>query len=409
MGVDPVDLSAQLELFKMIGGAHAANIDSSALIRQIVQRLNEGGLPIMRIGAGFPTLHPTVMGFDITWRRQENSVEKRPWLRSAGEDPKIDFDLMPFSYMSRNDLTELKEDLTSNVQSRFPLVQQLQEAGATGYFATTDKKQPGPTRGPLRVFYTSWATDRPGGFADDDLDLVRAIVPAIGTAVRAMSNYDLAYDLLCTYLGRNAGRKVIEGSVARGSVEEIDAAIIYADLVGFTQTADQEPKEELADLLNAYFDVLVSTIRDHDGEVLKFIGDGLLAIFPFEGGRSVAKAALDASAAILRQVDTLRDQRIKAGKITAEMSIALHRGALLYGNVGSADRLDFTVIGPAVNEASRIEALCRGQQQRLIVSSAFAESAEGEADRLVSLGRFALRGVRKPQHLYTLDLDEETT
>ena len=339
---------------------------------------------------------------------KRDSVEKGQWLRSEGDDPEFDFDLMPFAYMSRNELAELKESLTSNVPSRFPLVQQLQQAGATGYFATSDRNEPGLTKGPLSVFYTSWATDRPGGFTDEDTDLLRAIVPAMGTAIRALSNYDLAHDLLCTYLGRHAGRKVIEGSVARGSVEEIDAAIIYADLVGFTRTADQEPKEELVDLLDEYFDMLVSTIRDHGGEVLKFIGDGLLAIFPFDDGPAVAKSALDASTTILRRVDELRDKRSRAGKITAEMSIALHRGDLLYGNVGSADRLDFTVIGPAVNEASRIEALCRGEQRRLIISSAFAESAAGEADRLVLLGRFAPRGVSKSQQLYTLDLDTET-
>lgn len=397
----------QVDLFTFIGQAGPAGIDPTDLIRQVGHRLNEAGHSISRIGAGFPILHPTVAGFDITWTRHDDHVEKNPWLRSTGDDPNVDFDLFPFSYMSRRDINEWHDDLTGGNQSRFPLVQAQAKAGATGYYATSDRGRPDEQNSRLSVFYTSWTTDKPGGYSKGDLELFRAIVPAIGTTIRAMSGYDVAHDLLKTYLGRNAARKVIEGSVARGSVDVIDASIIFADLSGFTEMADQESKEDLVELLNDYFEVLVDTVRAYDGEVLKFLGDGLLAIFPMEGGDTITKSAMDACAAILKMVDELRESRIEAGKLAADISLALHRGNLLFGNVGSADRLDFTVIGPAVNEASRIEALCRGQQQRLIISSAFAESVSRETNRLVSLGKFALRGIRKPQQLYTLDFDEE--
>lgn len=402
-----MDQSALLEIFKTIGQANTMDKGSDELLSDIGCRLNEGGLPIMRIGVGFPTLHPIFAGFDLSWQRDTGKVERSTWRRTDGDDPSIDYDTIPFAYMGRNEKSELHEDLTGVEPSRFPLVVKMKEDGATGYFATTDRHAPRRKGGPLSVFFSSWATDRPGGFADQDLEIIRSVVPALSTALRALSNYDVAYDLLRTYLGRNAGKKVIEGSVTRGSVEVIDAAILFADLAGFTQAADTQSKEDLADLLNTYFDVLVSTIHEHDGEVLKFIGDGVLAVFPVASDRSVTHLALDASAEILRKADALRSERAKAGKINADMAIALHRGELLYGNVGSEDRLDFTVIGPAVNEASRIQSLCRGQQQRLIVSSSFAESAGDDMDRLVSLGKFALRGVRKPQSLYTLDLDTE--
>ncbi|MEP3276188.1 MAG: adenylate/guanylate cyclase domain-containing protein [Stappiaceae bacterium] len=397
----------QVDLFTFIGQAGPAGFNPMELIRKVGHRLNEAGLSVSRIGAGFPILHPTVMGFDITWTRHDDHVEKNPWLRSAGDDPDFDFDQFPFSFMSTRDLNELYEDLTGGNQSRFALVEAQAEAGATGYYATSDRGKPGEENSRLSVFYTSWTTDKPGGYSDEDLEQLRAIVPAIGTTIRAMSSYDVAHDLLRTYLGRNAARKVIEGSVARGSVEVIDASIIFADLSGFTEMADQESKEDLVELLNDYFEVLVDTVRAYDGEVLKFLGDGLLAIFPMEGGGAITKSAMDACAAILKMVDGLRETRQAAGKLTADISLALHRGNLLFGNVGSADRLDFTVIGPAVNEASRIEALCRGQQRRLIISSAFADSVSRDTNRLVSLGKFALRGVRKPQQLYTLDFDEE--
>lgn len=400
-----MDVNKQLDLLKLVTRVGYSGAELTDLVAQLGERLNDLGVPISRLGVGFPILHPTLAGFDVTWQRGAEDVTHSQWRRSTSRDESFDFDALPFSHMRRRNLTELALDLTSDEPVRFPLVQRQKDAGATGYYATMEQISPNRRGGPLSVFFSSWTTDHPGGYTEDHLEVIRTLVPALGVAGRAISSYSVTHDLLATYLGRNAGRKVIEGSVERGTVEVIDAAILYCDLVGFTRTADQESKEDLSDLLNDYFDVLVGVIRDHDGEVLKFIGDGLLAIIPHNGDPKVAKSALDAAAAILRGIDDLRTTRAAAGKITADISIALHRGELLYGNVGSEDRLDFTVIGPAVNEASRIESLCRGQQRRLIISSAFAETAPDQADRLIAMGRFALRGVSKPQQLYTLDID----
>ncbi len=402
-----MDASEQLALFKWIAQAGPAGIDECDIVGEVGRRLNAGGISVARVGVGFPTLHPTVAGFDISWYRDEDRIERGSWSRALKKDDTVDFDAIPFAYLSRNDLPEVVEDLTGDEPSRFPLVQRLKKEGATGYLATSDAKNPGLGTGPLSTFFTSWATDRQGGFTNYDLDVIRALIPALGTTIRAIMAADVTYDLLRTYLGNDAARKVIEGSVLRGEVEVIDAVIVFADLAGFTQASDRETKEDLADLLNDYFDVLVDTLRDHGGEVLKFIGDGLLAIFRLDQPKDVVKAALDASALCLTNVDALSAERAEAGKITSDVSIALHRGELLFGNVGAEDRLDFTVIGPAVNEASRIEALCRGEQRRLIISSAFADSAGREVVRLISLGKFALRGVRKPQRLYTLDMEAE--
>jgi len=400
--VDPVK---QLNLFRMIAEAGYSGMELSELVRRVGIRLNECGLPVARLGIGFPTLHPSFYGFDVNWIRRGDEVVRSQWQRPTGEINTEEFDSRPFSYMRARDMDEMLVDLSSNEPTRFPLLETLREGGATGYLATCDKVTESRHVGPLNVFFTSWTTDRPAGFTEEDLTIIRSLVPAIGVAARALSADDVAYDLLKTYLGCNAGQKVIAGSVHRGAVEVIDAAIIYSDLVGFTRTADQESKEDLADLLNAYFDEMVGVIRDHSGEVLKFIGDGMLAIIPYDGDPATAKEALDAAAEIILRTDALTARRETDGKLTAEVSVALHRGELLYGNVGAQDRLDFTVIGPAVNEASRIEALCREQQRRLIISSAFAESATTEAHRLISMGRFALRGVRKPQELFTLALE----
>jgi adenylate cyclase len=185
----------------------------------------------------------------------------------------------------------------------------------------------------------------------------------------------------------------------------ISAVILYADLRGFTAAADRQPRDELVDALNCYFDCLVPTIGEFGGEVLKFMGDGLLATFPLNGrpAAEVCDRALCAAAKTLERIRVLCDERAAAKATVMDLDMVLHLGDVYYGNIGSADRLDFTVIGPAVNEASRIEALCAQHERNLLISETFARAATRSADRLVSIGRFALRGVVSAQSIYTLD------
>jgi adenylate cyclase len=181
--------------------------------------------------------------------------------------------------------------------------------------------------------------------------------------------------------------------------------IFYADLRGFTSIADNHGRDEMVAMLNDYFDCVVPVVDAHGGQVLKFLGDGLLATFPLEDHQAAAacERALDAAAEVLGCVRELNVERAARGTPAMELDLALHLGDLVYGNVGSADRLDFTVVGPAVNEASRIEALCAQHGLNLLVSEAFASAATRSSNRLVSIGRFVLRGVRSAQSIYTLD------
>ena len=169
--------------------------------------------------------------------------------------------------------------------------------------------------------------------------------------------------------------------------------------------SERTPRDELVEMLNAYFDCLVGPIVDQGGNVLKFLGDGLLATFPLNGDPAdqLCEKALDAAVDVLRRVGDLRSKRLADGKPVMEMDIALHLGDVYWGNVGSVERLDFTVIGPAVNETSRIEALCSQYQQNLLMSETFAEAAKRSSNRMVSIGRFALRGVQSAQSIYTLE------
>ena len=204
-----------------------------------------------------------------------------------------------------------------------------------------------------------------------------------------------------TYLGRDAGRRVLDGRIMRGVADRIDAVLWFSDLRGFTRISDTTP-EQVIPLLNDYADVIVSAIHERGGDVLKFMGDGVLAIFAADDRARACRAALAATVAARRGAVTLNERRAAAGLPVTDMYLGLHFGEVFYGNIGSTDRLDFTVVGPAVNEVSRIAAMCRSADQLMLVSAAFADVGDNRS-RLVSVGRYALRGVGRPQELFTLD------
>jgi len=207
--------------------------------------------------------------------------------------------------------------------------------------------------------------------------------------------------LMETYLGRDAGQRVLSGRIVRGIAERIDAVVWFSDLRGFTRITDTAPEQAIP-LLNEYSDVIVSAIHEHGGDVLKLIGDGTLAIFTAEDRTHACSAALSAAIAVREGIHALNERREAHGKPVTDMYLGLHVGDVFYGNVGSHERLDFTVIGPAVNEVSRIAAMCRSVDQTVLMSSAFAGVAAVKR-RLVSVGRYALRGVSHPQELFTFD------
>ena len=200
---------------------------------------------------------------------------------------------------------------------------------------------------------------------------------------------------------------MLSGEIDRGTGSTIHAALWYCDLQGFTRLAETTPRDQLLGMLDDYFECMVTTVHDFGGHVLKFMGDGLLAIFNLDDDAESCRAALDAAERVIERLAELTAQRSAAGLPATGFYIALHFGDVMYGNIGARRRLDFTVVGPAVNEISRIEAMCRALEQSLVISSAFAETARESADRLVSLGRYALRGVRRPQELFTLDVPDD--
>ncbi len=367
------------------------------------ERLIEAGVPLWRASIGANTLHPLVVAQGHRWT-EDDGVREELFARTGASEAKEQWLQSPWHRLIESGEELLRRRLAvGEGTNEFPLLASLAAQGGTDYWAQivafTSRESLGETRG----LATSWTTRDPAGFAARDLALVDATLPAFALAFKATKSVDTTRTLATTYLGRNAAERILRGEIDRGRAQTVRKVLWFSDLTGFTRIADTLPQEQLLDLLNAYADCLVGVVHDHQGEVLKFMGDGILAVFG--GDRSEACArALDAALAARSAIAQLNEKR--RGLPVTGFTLALHEGEVLSGNVGSKDRLDFTVVGPAVNELSRIQAMSRSLDQSILVSASFAEACALQRERLVSVGRYALRGVGRPQELFTLDLTE---
>jgi adenylate cyclase len=377
------------------------------------QRLVLGGLSLWRASAAMRTLHPQWGGYSYLWRRDLNAIEPSQFDRD-NENSQV-WLTSPFAYLigqaraeggSGDPWRHLRRRLTGpEAQLDFPVLEELADDGATDYFAQIVRFGPeGDASRGTGIAY-SFATDRREGFGDDDVTLLRAVLPALSLAMMAHAGHTIASGLLGAYLGDDAGRRIHAGAVERGSVERIHAVLWFADMRGFTKLADSTPGLEVIELLDEVFETLTAPLRSRGGQVLKFMGDGMLAIFPLpaETQAKTCRDAIEAAREAMHTLDRINRARVEACKPIAEVDLALHIGEVLYGNVGAADRLDFTVIGPAVNEAARIETLCEPLGRKVLVSAEFAAAA-GSCNGLQPLGHHRLRGVREPRAIYGLDL-----
>jgi adenylate cyclase len=286
----------------------------------------------------------------------------------------------------------------------FPIFEDLRAEGQTDYLVFAHRLSGQAMIGGMDCVYSSWTTDASSGFSDDDIELLSRSLPALALAAKCASLTRIAATLVETYLGRDAGRRILQGGILRGVADRIDAVIWFSDLRGFTRITDSTAPEEIIPLLNDYAEAVISAIHEAGGEVLKLIGDGILAIFRAEDVGEACRNALTAEALVRGRTKTLNQRRTEQGLPVTTAYLGLHVGEVFYGNIGSSERLDFTVVGPAVNEASRIATMCRSVERSVLFSSTFAGAAlpENKA-RLVSVGRYALRGVEQIQELFTLD------
>ena len=385
-------------------------IAASELFDGFCQRLLLAGFPLWRASAAMRTLHPQWGGYSYLWRRDLNAIEPSQFGR--GSENTQGWLTSPFAYLVGQ--AEAGGDPWLHMRRRlagpealldFPLLEELASAGAADYFAQIVRFGPqGDASRGTGVGY-SFATDRQEGFGEDDLTLLRAVLPALSLAMMAHAGHTIAAGLLEAYLGGDAGRRVHAGAVERGSVESVRAVLWFADMRGFTKLADSTAGLGVIELLDDVFETLTAPLRSRGGQVLKFMGDGMLAILPLlaETQTETCRSAIDAAKEAMYALDRLNHARAEESKPVAQIDLALHIGEVLYGNVGAADRLDFTVIGPAVNEAARIETLCEPLGRKVLVSAEFAAAA-GTCNGLQPLGHHRLRGVREPRAIYGLDI-----
>ena len=373
----------------LIDGARSAPTPGSVL-EELCRRLLADGVPLERANVFVRTLHPSIMGRRFFWRRNADGV--------AVSEPSFEFletDEYRQSTVAVVTTTgrELRRRLADPDRADdFPVLQVLRDEGVTDYLISPLVFSNG------EVHAASWTTDAPGGFDAAALARLRAVAAPLARVAEIRALRRTAGTLLDTYVGRNAGTRILGGQIRRGDTEAISAVIWLSDLRDFTLMADRMPAGELIALLNRCFDCQVPAILAHGGEVLKFMGDGLLAIFPIAAGDPAAGTCDKALAAAREARALLADLATPAGT-KVRFGLALHVGEVLYGNIGGGNRLDFTCIGPAVNLAARLEKLARDLGRSVVVSSTFAAQC---ASGLSPLGDHRLRGLGQPQPAFGL-------
>lgn len=350
------------------------------------------GMPIWRASLGLEVIHPEVSGWLHVWTREALSVE--PMDRATA----------PTSSSYLTSPTRIVDETEQPLRRRLdapcsdlPLLEELRIAGATDYIM-----YPLPFLSRTRTAVISFATQRPEGFDPVTLDELELAVKLLSPYFERYVLRRIAIDLLDTYVGRHAGQRILDGQVDRGAVEQIEAAIWFADLRGFTLLSEQTPTPEVLAHLNAWFGTMGEVLTAHGGEVLKFMGDAVLAIFPTTAGQdrtTSCRKALAAAEEFQNRSEKENTLRMTAGIAPVIYGLALHVGEVAYGNVGAARRLDFTVIGPAVNRASRLLDLAKRLGQQVLVSEDVARETE---QPLIEAGTHYLRDVDEPQRVFTL-------
>ena len=403
------------ELSAWLVQAGLAGTSETDIVTELCDRCVAAGLPLDRALVFIDTLHPVHEGRLFRWGYGPTESPLLEYgrtspdaLGASGFDPVAvaaaeRWRRSLFYKMLQTGDSLLRLRVSAATADEFSFVPDLLAAGMTDYVAMITRFAAEGVIGEMDAVYSSWSTKMPGGFDDRHIAALERIAPYFALAIKSVSLARMAGTLMQTYLGRDAGQRVLSGRIMRGIAERIDAVVWFSDLRGFTSITDKTP-EQVIPLLNDYADVIVSAIHKHGGDVLKLIGDGTLAIFTAEDRMHACDMALSAAIAARQGVAELKKRRAADGKPASDMYLGLHVGEVFYGNVGSQERLDFTVIGPAVNEASRIAAMCRSVDQPILMSAAFA-AVGNIKHRLVSVGRYALRGVSHAQELFTLDPD----
>ncbi len=365
-------------------------------------RLHAAGVPLERAAMSWPTLHPLFQAEQIYWRRGEDA--KLSQMRHDAGTPEA-FEKSPFAHVLRNSLTRLRRRLTGPERLiDFPVLEELEAQGFTDYLMTATSFQIAEVRnyrGGKSGILASWSTRRDGGYTTADLKALTRIQRVFAVACHSSIQKRVMANLVNAYLGQTAGWRVLSGDIRRGDGERIQAVVWYSDLRDSTRLSNAMAPEAYLDLLRCYYDCTAQAVIEEGGEILEFIGDAVLAIFPIKGetGRPEAvraatramERALDAKAEKAPQISTLH------GVDGIRFSISMAVGEVMFGNIGVPERLTFSAIGPVVNAVARIDDLTKDVGRSVLATE---DVAKIEPERWKTVGRHALSGFDEPIELF---------
>ena len=364
---------------------------NNELFTEFCERVAAAGIPVDRAALHLRALHPQYRGVSRTWKPGEALRER---FMDHGIEKTAMYIESPVRAVTEAQRT-LQWRLDSDQALPYSLLEEMRDEGYVHYVIAPFVYAEG------MVNALSWATARPRGFSEADLQFLDAVLPALSVTVEIKALRRFIPHVLTTYVGEEPGRLILDGQVRRGDVTTITSALMLIDLRDFTLLSDRMTPRAVVRMLNDYFDDVIPPVREHGGEIMEIMGDGVLAIFRRGPGSTAAEACGGALAAARQALAATaeRNRHNPPGNPDSHIGIALHYGTVSYGNIGTNDRLDFTVIGPDVNLVSRIERLCRELDRSLIMSEAFAHCLEHS---MWELGAFELRGFSQMQRLFEL-------
>ena len=402
-----MELTSRLNLMNWLVSQGLTGLPENDLLRGFCERCRADGLDLSRGLVFIDTLHPIFEGRGFRWNDSEtNESDAFEYGSTSDGDAAQNWRRTTFHHMLEHGHDELQIDLADCASLDFSLIDELAAKGHRHFVAFVHRFGEAGTLGQMDCFYSYWLTRRAEGFGEPGLAALRDLVPVLGLAIKSGAQVEIARTLGRVYLGRDASEQVLRGRIARGVTERINAVLWFSDLRGSTAISENLTPDEIIPFLNDYAQAAIDAIHDEGGDVLKLIGDGVLAMFTSEDMTLAKRAALRAEHRFRHNMTSLNQRRSADGRPTTSAYVGLHVGEVFYGNIGSEDRLDFTVVGPAVNEVSRIASMCSSVDRQLLVSSNFRDGLDASGrGHLVSTGRFALRGIGRAQDLYTLDPD----
>lgn len=402
-----MEVSSRLQLMNWLVSQGLEGLPENDLIRGFCEHCRAEGLDLSRALVFIDTLHPIFEGRGFRWNdtatNESDAFEYGP---SDQGDSAKNWRRSVFYHMLENGQSELALDLAKGAAQDFGMIDDLAAKGHKHFVSYVHQFGEAGTMGQMDCVYSYWTTRRDDGFGEQGMAALRDLVPVLGLTIKSAAQADIAKTLGRVYLGRDASEQVLGGRIMRGVTERINAVLWFSDLRGSTAISEGMEPSEIIPFLNDYAQASIDAIHEAGGEVLKLIGDGVLGMFTDENLAVAKRAALRAEHRFRRNMRALNTRRAADQRPVTTAHVGLHVGEVFYGNIGSADRLDFTVVGPAVNEVSRIASMCRSVERELLTSSAFRGGLDAAGrNYLVSTGRFALRGIGRAQELYTLDPD----